>query len=75
MTVTLTPLDKMKYYLRDEWRMKDGTDYAIAFKSGKANIICQSADLPYIAKAALKFKVEVGTLSSYDGRGSGFESP
>jgi hypothetical protein len=61
----MTPLDKMTQYLREEYRMKVNTDYAIAYKYGKAHIISNTLWADYIKEAADRFGIEIASMSLY----------
>jgi len=58
-------LGKMKMWLRNEYRMKDGTDYAIVRRFGETHVLTREMWVDYIRGAADRFDIDITSVSLY----------
>lgn len=63
MGITISNLDQMKMWLREEFRMKDGTDYAVVMTFGKTHVLAPAALIASIKEAAEKFNVSITSVN------------
>jgi len=62
---TVSTIDQWKLELREEYRIKDGVDYATAFKYGKLRIYCHEVYKERIEEEAVKFNLNIASLETW----------
>lgn len=60
-----TAIEEMKKELREDYRIKDGCDYAIVHKYGETHVLCASVYYDSVAEVAEKHGVKLTSCHSY----------
>lgn len=56
-------LGKLKRWLREEFRMKDGTDYAVVRRFSETHFLAKEIWVEYLREGAEKFNISITSVS------------